>query len=63
MKIGDLVKFRTSLDNYPDNLGIVTGWDDTFNKHDPLVEWIYPTTFWMNPSFEYKEDLVIVSEA
>ena len=62
MKIGDLVKFRTPA-SATDNLGIVIGWDDTLNKHDPLVEWIYPTMFWMSPSFEYKEDLVIVSEA
>jgi len=55
MKEGDLVTMpmmpmRTR--ECPDNLGLVIGWDEA---GDP---WI-----WMSPSVEYKEDLLIVSEA
>jgi hypothetical protein len=63
MKEGDLVTMpnmpmRTK--ECPDNLGLVIGWN---KSGDPWVEWIYPTKFWMNPSCEYKEDLIVVSKA
>jgi len=63
MKIGDLVKLPSVTLGIPikeDNLGIVVDWDEDGN---PVVEWIYPTLFWMNPGSEYKEDLIITSEA